>query len=323
VQAANPRADLTAHVLAMHRNAKPKLNVKPAAYPRNIEQDYGSRLVSIVRTWRTQLKPIATEIPQLLARAASRQGYTPRKLDAAGDLDAAVATAAVPRFDNDEGRLAEQTLDQIFGRLERGLEPRDAELLAKYFGTQLNQRQYADLAEHIKDALGVEIMPNADVRELIEQFTRENAKLIVGIPEGMREEVAKLTSRAFQKRMDPDTFARLLDVKFDIAESRARAIARDQIGLLNGQLNEARQKALGITHYWWITMQDDRVRPWHVTRFRKRFAWDDPPDGGAPGEDFGCRCTAMPDVRHLLDLAQWRRTWAESPYGARLGALPR
>lgn len=48
------------------------------------------------------------------------------------------------------------------------------------------------------------------------------------------------------------------------------------------------------THYVWRTRRDGKVRSSHAEREGQVFAWDDPPEGGHPGEDHGCRCTAEP-----------------------------
>jgi Phage Mu protein F like protein len=48
------------------------------------------------------------------------------------------------------------------------------------------------------------------------------------------------------------------------------------------------------THYIWRTQGDDKVRSSHAANEGKIFAWDNPPDTGNPGEDFGCRCWAEP-----------------------------
>ena len=49
------------------------------------------------------------------------------------------------------------------------------------------------------------------------------------------------------------------------------------------------------THYTWRTVQDSKVRSSHADRDGKVFSWTDPPEGGHPGEDFGCRCWAEED----------------------------
>lgn len=45
-------------------------------------------------------------------------------------------------------------------------------------------------------------------------------------------------------------------------------------------------------YYVWNTQGDDKVRGSHAQRQGQVFSWDNPPEGGHPGEDYGCRCTA-------------------------------
>ena len=44
--------------------------------------------------------------------------------------------------------------------------------------------------------------------------------------------------------------------------------------------------------YIWRTQGDGKVRPSHAERDGQTFSWDDPPEGGHPGEAQNCRCTA-------------------------------
>ncbi len=59
------------------------------------------------------------------------------------------------------------------------------------------------------------------------------------------------------------------------------------------------------THYIWRTRGDDKVRPSHAANNGRVFAWNDPPETGHPGEDYGCRCTAepfMPSVDEFIEI---------------------
>ncbi|MFH4293788.1 minor capsid protein, partial [Acinetobacter baumannii] len=76
---------------------------------------------------------------------------------------------------------------------------------------------------------------------------------------------------------------------------RARLIASDQMGKINGQINQARQLSMGVETYTWQTAKDERVRPDHQYKQGKTFRWDSPPDGGHPGQPIRCRCTALPN----------------------------
>jgi len=59
-------------------------------------------------------------------------------------------------------------------------------------------------------------------------------------------------------------------------------------------VSQRRQTALGISHYVWRSRDDDKVRAAHARYDDKVFSWDDPPEGGHPGEAFNCRCRAEP-----------------------------
>lgn len=80
------------------------------------------------------------------------------------------------------------------------------------------------------------------------------------------------------------------------AALRARSASYRYGGIANRIL----QRAFGRTQYIWRTRRDGRVRPTHARLEGTRQRWDDPPvispDGrrGHPGEDFNCRCIALP-----------------------------
>jgi SPP1 gp7 family putative phage head morphogenesis protein len=71
-------------------------------------------------------------------------------------------------------------------------------------------------------------------------------------------------------------------------------------------INELRQRALGIRQYVWRTRDDDKVRSSHAAHNDKVFSWDDPPEGGHPGQSWGCRCHAEPWFGQDMDAA---RAW--------------
>lgn len=88
-------------------------------------------------------------------------------------------------------------------------------------------------------------------------------------------------------------------------KNRARLIAVDQIGKLNGKLTERRQVDLGIDKYIWRNMMDRRVRGNpsglypnstfdHWKREGEVFEWSKPPADGHPGQAIRCRCFAEP-----------------------------
>jgi len=65
-------------------------------------------------------------------------------------------------------------------------------------------------------------------------------------------------------------------------------------------VNQHRQTAAGVSRYEWSSSADERVRPRHRELDGQTFSWDDPPvtnddgDTNHPGEDYQCRCIAVP-----------------------------
>lgn len=60
------------------------------------------------------------------------------------------------------------------------------------------------------------------------------------------------------------------------------------------------------THYIWRTRRDGKVRSAHADREGQIFSWDEPPEGGHPGEEYNCRCTAepyFPEVSEYIELS--------------------
>lgn len=55
-----------------------------------------------------------------------------------------------------------------------------------------------------------------------------------------------------------------------------------------------RKQERTTTHYIWHTRGDNKVRASHAANNGRRFAWNDPPPTGHPGEDYNCRCWAEP-----------------------------
>jgi SPP1 gp7 family putative phage head morphogenesis protein len=99
-----------------------------------------------------------------------------------------------------------------------------------------------------------------------------------------------------------ETISAALQERVGVSKSRGQLIARDQTLKLNAQITQHRQRAAGIVSYRWSTSHDERVRESHRALDGQVFSWDDPPettddgDSNHPGEDFQCRCVAIPIV---------------------------
>ena len=101
---------------------------------------------------------------------------------------------------------------------------------------------------------------------------------------------------------------KMINSKVSTNEARVTAFAANSVSSLNTQLMRERAQSMGINNYIWETQKDERVRgnptglypkakPSHHARQGKIFRWDQPPEGGAPGEAYGCRCYAVIRLR--------------------------
>lgn len=80
------------------------------------------------------------------------------------------------------------------------------------------------------------------------------------------------------------------------------------------------KNAKPATHYIWRTRRDGKVRSAHAEREGQIFSWDNPPEGGHPGEDYGCRCTAepyLPEASEFMEIALQGVSGSSSAWSSR------
>ena len=102
-----------------------------------------------------------------------------------------------------------------------------------------------------------------------------------------------------------------------LSDKHCKLLARDQIGKLNGQINQAQMEELGLDLYVWSTAFDDRVRDSHsimegllcrwddanVCSYDNGKTWQDRPSGAVllhPGQDIQCRCVGLAFYPELI-----------------------
>jgi SPP1 gp7 family putative phage head morphogenesis protein len=153
----------------------------------------------------------------------------------------------------------------------------------------------------------------------IDKFRTENVNLIESIQADLLGEVSTIVDAAWTRGARVEDLRKQLQDRFGVTESRADLIARDQVLKLNGKITRARHVAAGVREYIWTTSGDERVRGNpngkypdserdHYRLDGQRFRWDAPPvvsertgETAHPGEDYQCRCVAMPVLSFLED----------------------
>lgn len=209
-----------------------------------------------------------------------------------------------------QGKRAADLIDRVASRFADEFRPHALLEVVKKFGDRTSEHNKRELDKQVRAAIGVPLSAlEKPVRDHIEEWAAANIDLIKSISDRYFDRLRLDVEHAFEAGTHPTALAEDFEERYGMADNDARRIARDQIGKLNGQVNKARQEALGVTHYIWRTMRDNRVRDEHHAIDGKRFAYNDPPPAGPngepanPGEAIQCRCYAEPDFATLLAAA--------------------
>lgn len=247
----------------------------------------------------------------LVSRAVIREAFT----DLLRELPGLMASAKRERGDSehvdaDEGKRARALIATAKQRLSSAVSTQKIEGLAEQFAQRTATFQRVQLNKQTKAVLGTDIFTgDRGMGARIAGFATENVSLIKGISEEIAIKVEKRVTRALTSATLHADLAKELDQDFDFGEKRAKLIARDQIGKFYGQINASRQQDLGVTHFTWVTVGDERVREEddpeddHVALDGQVFPYDDPPFGMLPGEPILCRCSAEPVFDDIVNEA--------------------
>ena len=228
----------------------------------------------------------------MLLRAADALGAEARRLltDAvARERRAAGLTADagedIARVLADLERFADAVVDRAEDEADDELE-REAERHAERFAAALA----AAIGVFIRQQLLRE-----DVRAILQIRSLEFRRLAQALLAEVRTRIAAAAIARASVNIPGggDVFEAAIRDAIAAARKRARRVARIEITRLNSQLNEYRQRQIGVKKYTWRTILDGRERPAHHVRNAKVFSWDKPPEGGHPGTEINCRCRAL------------------------------
>lgn len=122
----------------------------------------------------------------------------------------------------------------------------------------------------------------------------ENVTLIKDIQSEYAKSVEVIINHGTRTGKSLKDIQQDIQYRLDVTERRARLIARDQTGKVFGQITERRHRDMGVRKFKWSTSKDERVRESHKKLDGKIFDYDNPPAVGLPGDDFQCRCLAIP-----------------------------
>lgn len=163
--------------------------------------------------------------------------------------------------------------------------------------------------KNVKAWRGMSEKMGRDMRELIEgpgigavirSTIDKNAKEIKNLAIGSADKIAEIVQESLSSGSRSEYLAKRIAKVGEVSISRARTIARTEVGKAQSALTRERATSIGSTGYIWRTAGDGDVRDSHRNMEGKFVEWDKPPtlDGmtGHAGEFPNDRCYAEPVV---------------------------
>ena len=268
---------------------RPQRRIRPARFPLASEIAYRAVLRRLVLDIRAAaLAEVEQSGPLLLATAAA---YRPDDADARQDEEPQPTGWAA---------LLEAMLARIAQRITTSLLAATARIAG--IGRAIDATGRAEWPRIVRSAYGVDVTRGEPgLPDLMSAWETENLALIRSIPAAVVAQLRGEFARAVRNGESLRSLARIVRERTGAADARAQLIAADQTGKLNGQLQEHRQRSIGVTRYRWTSMGDERVRPDHVAKNGRIFEWAKPPPGGHPGQPIRCRCYPDPLLPEMTE----------------------
>ena len=165
--------------------------------------------------------------------------------------------------------------------------------IQKTFGLEVDDKHYKD-----------ELYINA-----IKEWDDAVEARMKGMPEELLQKIREIIETGYEKGDSPTIIKVRVQNTINAMKRKAALNAQAHVSILNSECTKTNQKDAGVEKYMWKSMRDSKVRPCHRELDGKVLSWDDPPEMWydtksrgrvytgrhcGPGEDYNCRCTAVP-----------------------------
>jgi SPP1 gp7 family putative phage head morphogenesis protein len=273
------------------------MTLRQLRYPLLVEGLYARKLLKVVSVLESQLnRRLKPELERLLEeRADSDEDFSEKINEILGDID-------------------EVSKRIIFFAIKS----------LKIISTSLRKNTQKEIRRSLRSVVSTLKMPKAlpvdilngkyiitELNPLILSWINANIRLIKSLSSKVLDDLAVVIYEGYMAGSSYKDIAEEIHKKFQIAENRAKLIAKDQIAKLNSCLLRKQYLDLDLPIYQWKTCNDERVRKSHRILQNKYCTWLDPTifatnkakwlkksTIGAidkhPGEDYQCRCSLVP-----------------------------
>ena len=277
---------------------------KRPKYPKNFERDYYRVLRAVVRRLKSATN---NNIPMLT--------YSLRQDDDSTVTDAFVQAILLEL-------LKSMTVEEAISELEllKSMTVEEAISELELILAGVSSVVDANVISAFAEAVSVDVFLNDSVLldTVKAEWKAQQGRLVDSIVNTYIEKLQIIVSNAVQRGTAMSEVEEEIKVLLNTTDKRAKFIARNEVGNLNGIITMRRQVDCGISVYQWSSSHDERVRPSHAEMDGKYFYWNSDKMGEINGikvypspkyhpcMDYNCRCVALP----VIDLEQWNMTTA-------------
>lgn len=282
---------------------KPKFGRKKALeskatprYPSSAEREYRRVTDAYMKLLKYRLKQ---HMPEILSvcKDEMRNDSADSRMDSLGDLKFQLS----------------QIFMKIAAQLEKDIERYSLTNRLTDIAYNAKGTAYREWKRTVKNTLGVNLLDDyysGDFyREILQKWIDDNTLKIKSIPTTELGTLQQTIYDSFVAGKHVTDIESDIMAAYDISAERAKAIARDQISTLNAQITKRQHEDAGVKRYKWSDSGDERVRDCHASLNGQIFSYDEPPEMWymtksrglvrtgrycSPGEDFCCRCVAIP-----------------------------
>lgn len=170
---------------------------------------------------------------------------------------------------------------------------------ASTFVKNINRFNRHNIEQQMK-VKGIDLVANEPwLNDFLHTKITNNVGYIKTIHEDYFESIENVVNEGVKSGSSIKTMREQLIEEVNISRNKAQFIAVDQAGSILGQMTAQRHQNIGIEKFTWYDAADERVRKSHKKLSGKTFSYSDPPEVNGrkvlPGEDYRCRCVAIPN----------------------------
>lgn len=201
-------------------------------------------------------------------------------------------------------------LDRLRRDAENTFSPAVLERVAEKFIQNLDEQVKVNFRKQVTRLIAFDPTVNEPwLESFMKTAVQENVSYIKSIANEYHDRVETTVTQGVRRGKSINDIAKDITHQGKVSTSRARFIARDQVGSIHGDLTKRRQEELGLERFIWRTSKDERVRDSHYDLDGGIFTWKDGAinDRGEqiwPGTDYNCRCIAEVVEEDLLKVAE-------------------